>query len=298
MKLNSLARFRRRRRFKKILLILAALFIGFVIAAESRFAFTRLWNITVYPPDALPQHAVWGILTPRQERFWPAFFFTKGEYEKLLESYYPVTAQAELRGWGNFRLTVKPLVPIYKVYWGGKFWYLANDGKLWLSSLSENKILDEHNADNLPVLAWSADRATPIDISQTDGNVYGSSMPIPLINGWYRMAEELGWMKYIKFIQAGVREGRPVVRLIFYAPDNTNGAQLLLPNEAESWAESGLAVKKLYSNISNMPRDIFIDCTYKGKILLRNLGENKPAETKEDQSASKQSAAKNKTKKK
>ncbi|MDO4560237.1 MAG: hypothetical protein Q4C86_04735 [bacterium] len=275
MKLNSLGRFRRRRRLKKILLALCALLVGFLIAAESRFAFMRVGDVTISPPHILPQYAVWGTITPEQERFWPSFWLAKGDYEKLIEAYYPADVTLALRGWGKFSLAVSPLIPLYKVYWGGKFWYLSGEGKLWLSSLPENKILAEHSAESLPVLAWGADRATPIDIAQADGNVFGSSLPLPLIRSWYRMAEELGWSKSVKFIQAGVKEGTPVVRVIFYTAGNENGAQLLLPNEAERWPETGLAVKKLYGGISNLPPDIFIDGTYKGKILIRNLKQDK-----------------------
>lgn len=275
MRLNSLGRFRRRRRLKKILLVLCALLVGFLIAAEGRFAIMRIGDITISPPNILPQYAVWGTITPEQERFWPFFWLAKGDYEKLIESYYPADVELTLHGWGKFGLAVSPLVPLCKVYWGGKFWYLSGEGKLWLSSLPENKILAEHLAESLPVLTWGADRATPIDITQVDGNVFDSSLPIPLIRSWYRMAEELGWSKSVKFIQAGVKEGTPVVRVIFYTAGNENGAQLLLPNEAMRWPETGLAVKKLYGGISNLPPDIFIDGTYKGKILIRNLKQDK-----------------------
>ena len=280
MKLNSLGRFRRRRRLRKILLVLCALLVGFMIAAESRFAFMRIGDIRLEPANILPQYAVWGVITPDQERFWPSFWFAKGDYVRLLEAYYPVDVSLELRGWGKFHLNVAPLIPIYKVYWGGKFWYLSAEGKLWLSSLPENKILAEHTAEGLPVLTWGADRATPIDISQVEGNIHESSLPIPLIKSWYRMTKELGWDKYVKFIQAGVKEGTPVVRVIFYTAGNENGAQLLLPNEADRWAETGLAVKKLYGGISNLPPDVFIDGTYKGKILIRNLIDDKKGEIK------------------
>ena len=275
MKLNSLERFRRRRRLRKILLLLAALFVGFLIAAEGRYAVMRVSDIAVLPPDALPQRAVWGVLTPKQERFWPALLASKKDYEGLIENYYPAEVKLKLRGWGRFRLVVQPLVPSFKVFWGGRYWYLSGDGKLWLSSLEYNSMLDEHDAESKPVLTWGTDRATPIDMAEVKGNILSSSIPIKLIKSWYSMAEELGWGKSVKFIQAGVKEGAPIVRVIFYTAGNKNGAQLLLPNEAEKWAETGLAVRKLYGGIANLPPDVYIDGTYKGKILIRNLGAEK-----------------------
>ena len=133
MKLNSLARFRRRRRLIKILLLAFAVFTGFLLAAEGRYAVMRLGDISVTPPGALPQHVVWGVLTTRQELFWPSLLSSKKEYEEIIENYYPADVKLKLRGWGKFRLEVKPLAPAYKVFWGGKYWYLSEEGKLWSS---------------------------------------------------------------------------------------------------------------------------------------------------------------------
>lgn len=282
MKLNSLARFRRRRRLRKILLLAAAVFIGFLLAAEGRYAVMRLSDISVKPQGALPQHVVWGVLTARQELFWPSLFTSKKEYEDIIENYYPADVKLRLRGWGRFRLDVKPLVPSYKVYWGGKYWYLSEEGRLWPSSLKENAMLKEHDAEKKPVLTWGTDRATPVDMGDLKGNVLSSSIPIKLIRSWYAMSEELGWGRSVKFIQAGVKEGTPIVRIIFYTAGNKNGAQLLLPNEAEKWPETGLAVKKLYGGIENLPPDIYIDGTYKDKILIRNLRDEQNEEEKKE----------------
>ena len=294
MKLNSLARFRRRRRLIKLLLLAAAVFIGFLLAAEGRYAVMRLGDISVAPPGALPQHVVWGVLTPRQELFWPSLLASKKEYEETIESYYPADVKLRLRGWGKFRLEVRPLVPSYKVFWGGKYWYLSDEGKLWSSSLRENMMLREHDAEKKPVLTWGTDRATPVDMGNLKGNVLSSSIPIRLIRSWYAMSDELGWGRNVKYIQAGVKEGSQIVRVIFYTAGNKNGAQLILPNEAEKWPETGLAVKKLYGGIENLPPDIYIDGTYKGKILIRNLRvEQKQQEITETPPDSKGAAKKN-----
>ena len=53
-----------------------------------------------------------------------------------------------------------------------------------------------------------------------------------------------------------------------------------MADDAERWAEAVLAVRKLYGALENMPPDIFIDCTYKDKILLRNTGAGKKEEKK------------------
>ena len=106
-------------------------------------------------------------------------------------------------------------------------------------------------------------------------------LPLALISRWYAQINALKLAPYVKYVQAGVKEGTPVVRLILYRPGTKeNGAQLLLPDEAERWAEAVLAVRKLYGALENMPPDIFIDCTYKDKILLRNTGAGEKEEKK------------------
>ncbi|MEG1824753.1 MAG: hypothetical protein RRY12_06610 [Cloacibacillus sp.] len=271
MKLRSLASFRRYRRLKKFLLVLAAAALGFMAAAEGRFSVMRISDIQVTPAHILPQYAVWGTLSPAQEAFWPSFWFAKNEYKGLIEAYYPVTVAPEICGWGKFSLTVAPLSPLYKIFWAGKFWYLAENGKVWPSSLAANTLLAAHNADKLPILSWSEERATPINLAGAPGNIFTSSLPLPLIKSWYSKTEQLGWNRSIKFIQAAIREGTPVVRIIFYTAGDENGAAMILPEDAKLWDEAAVAIKKLYGGIANLPPDLYIDCTYNGKILIKNV---------------------------
>ncbi len=283
MKSNSLGRFRRRRTLKKFLIILCALAGGLIFAAEARFAVSRISLIEQTPADALPQYVLWGTIPSARERFWPLFWLHRNEYKELIEAFYPVEVNISLTGWGKFRVSSSPLVPVYRVYWGGRFWHLSAEGKLWLSSLAENRLIDASAAGKRPLLAWGADRATPIDMADHNGNVFKSSLPLARISRWYAQIGALKLAPHVKYVQAGVKEGSPVVRLILYKPGSgENGAQLLLPDDAEKWAEAVLAIKKLYGAPENMPPDILIDCTYKEKILLRNTGEG----TKEGKKAS------------
>ena len=281
MKSNSLGRFRRRRRLKKFLIVLCALGAGLLFAAETRFAVSRVHVIAQVPAEALPQHVLWGTIPPQSERFWPIFWLHRKEYKDLIEAYYPVELELSLSGWGKFIARTRTLVPAYRVYWGGRLWYLSAEGKLWLVSLAENNLIDRSASDKRPVLVWGADRATPIDMAAPEGNIFHSSLPLVQISRWYAQLDSLKLTPYVRYVQAGVKEGTPVVRLIFYrAATRENGPQFLLPDEAEHWAESVLAVRKLYGALENMPPDIFIDCTYKDKILLRNTGEGEKEENK------------------
>ena len=102
MKSNSLGRFRRRRKLKKILLILCALAAGLLAAAEARFAVSRVSLIEQHPANALPQYVLWGTIPSERERFWPSFWLHRKEYKDLIEAYYPVEIDVSLTVGANF----------------------------------------------------------------------------------------------------------------------------------------------------------------------------------------------------
>ncbi|MDL2298784.1 hypothetical protein LJC40_06530 [Synergistaceae bacterium OttesenSCG-928-D05] len=262
---------RRKHRFLKIFLVLIALAGGLGVAAESRYAVMRIADISVRPRgDILSSETVWGLVSEREEAFWPYLWAAKKSYEKALEEYYPVKVRMKLVGWGKFELETTYLQPLYRLFWDNKYWYVSQDGKVWLATLDMNKWLNLDEVMRKPVLTWGEVRTTPVDMASEDGNVYVSSLPIARIRGWYENIELLGWSGYVKFIQAGKREGISVVRLIFKDAQGGNGADVLFPDDPVLWQEPGLAIKKIYPDAAKLPPEIFIDTTYKGKILVRN----------------------------
>lgn len=271
MRFVSLAVSRKSRRRIKALSVLLAILVGCLLAAEGRYAVLRVRDIEVLSPELIPDKAVWGTMTARQEACWPLFWSDSREYTKRLENYYPVKAELSLRGWGRFRLKAEPLVPVFRMYWGGKFWYVDSDGFTWLAELPENKYVATKECDSRPALSWGSDRSTPLNLAADDGNVYVSSLPVGRVLEWYRNVETMGWTRQVKFMQAGVREGQPVVRLIFYDAAGAEGVNMLFADDPKSWYEAALAVKKLYPDIQKIQTKIFIDTTYKGKILVKNI---------------------------
>ncbi len=270
MKLNFSGTSRKTKKKIKFYLLIFAFAAGILAASESRYVVFRLTDITAEPSAILSQHVIWGTVTPKQEKCWPLFWLSTKSYCRLIEDYYPVDLRMKLSGFGKFKLEVKPLDPVFKLYWGGKFWYASHDGKVWLTSLEINRFVDSDAVNSLPVLSWSTDRTTPLQISEKHGNVYRSSLPIEHILKWYENVKALGWNKKVKFIQAGIIEGKAVVRLIFYDKTGGNGVNVMFVDDPELWQEAGLAVKKIYPDFTNISPDLFIDTTYKGKILVKN----------------------------
>ena len=270
MKLNFWAVSKRTRKRLKLFLVIMSLSCGILAAVEARYAFLRLHDIEADPGGIISQQAIWGTIKPSQEKVWILFWLSKEEYCRNIEAYYPVNLRMGLSGWGKFRLEVLPLEAAFRMYWGGRYWYVSADGRMWLSSLRESSFTSTEKADELPLLTWSTDRETPADLSGEHGNVFRSSLPLEKIMLWHENLKALGWSKNVKYIQAGFREGNYVVRLILYGPDGENGANIMLPDDPKEWQTTGLAIKKIYPEVSAISPGIFIDATYKDKILVKN----------------------------
>ena len=260
---------KKRKKRRKILLILTVILFGVFWAAESRYAFFRIRNIEVTPPDILSQRDVWGSLSKYQERYWPLLWVTKDRQSKLIAMYHPMDVKLNLTGWGCFALDCVPLKPEIKMYWGGKYWYVASDGRVWLASLEQKRTVPD-KMHKVPLLYWSSDRTSPVDIAKGNGNVYVSSLPITKIMEWYGNIESFGWTKHVKYIQAVMRDGKPVVKIVFIPRLPESYLEILFSDDPAEWRDIGAAVKKIFTNLEEMPKKIFIDATYKDKIIVKN----------------------------
>jgi hypothetical protein len=259
------------RRKVKIYVILAAFAAGVLVAAESRYVIFRLQDIETSPQNILPQHALWGTLSRIQERFWPFFWLSSRSYAELIERYYPVEIKLHISGWGRFKAEVTRLEPAFTMYWKDKVWFVSAGGKVWPAYIEEDEFTAQKKAKERPVLSWGKERTTPIDISIDSGNVFPSSLPIQRIMQWYEMLDVVGWSSGVRSLQAGVKEGQPVVRLVFYNTESgKDGASVLLADDPKKWGTALLAIKKIYNDPLKIPSGIFIDTTYEGKILVKN----------------------------
>lgn len=261
---------RRTRKRIKLSLLLASLAAGLLYAAESRFAILRLYEIKTEPAYIIPNDIVWGTVSSKQEKCWPVLWLHRKSYCRLIEKYYPVNAALTLSGWGRLTLRLETLEPAFMMHWGDRYWYVSEDGRAWQTSFEENNLVSIGRAVSQPALSWSSDRATPLDVSSESVNIYQSSLPVAKITKWYENVDALGWKNDVKFIQAGMKEGQMIVRLIFADASGADGVNIIFADDPSLWQEAGLAVKKIYPDLNKISSKIFIDTTYKGKILVKN----------------------------
>lgn len=273
MRSTSSESFKSKRRSKfllKLFLILLAVLAGTFMALESRHKIFRIAAIEISPAAAeLASGSIWIGIPRRAERFWPLFFVSRHTYEAVLESAHPVKASLRLKGWGRFSIDTEYLYPLFRLYWREGYWYVSSGGRMWLATLPDNDRIDLKLAQARPALFW--DKALPLPFEVADETaVLRSSLPIAKISAWYENLEYLGWTDKVRMMYAGRKESVPIVRLAFKAPAGGDGAAVLFSDAPELWREPGMAVKVLYADMSKVSSDIFVDATYKGKIIVGN----------------------------
>lgn len=262
---------RRWRRFLKLSLIVFALLAGGLSALEKRCQTLRVAAIETNSAIAsLAADTVWGEIPREAESFWPFLWTSKRSYEAAIEKAHPVKAELRFKGWGRFKLELEPLRPLFKLYWEDEYWYVSSEGKMWLASVADNQYADLSEVLNKPPIVWDKGRTTPFDIVNAEGVVHRSSLPVSLIKQWYDNVDFLGWTEKVRKVQTGKREGMFVVQLVLKNGKDGSGAGVLFPDNPELWREAGLAVKTIYTDITKISPDIFIDTTYKGKIIVSN----------------------------
>jgi len=250
-------------------MILLAIAAGSLVALESRHKTLRIVEIEAGPAAAdLVSETIWAGIPKIAERFWPLLWISRRTYEAAIESAHPVNANLRFKGWGKFKVETEYLHPLFRVYWENKNWYVSSDGRMWPDKLQENYWMDLEQIRARPALAWGKDMAAPFGTAAV-GEVRNSSLPMDKISGWYDTLEFLGWNEKVRVMFAGRRDGMPVVRLVFKGP-NDAGVSVLFPDSPELWRGLGMAVKKIYPDIAKISPDIFIDATYKDKIIVGN----------------------------
>lgn len=262
---------RKSRRAIKRFLVFWAILAGMLTALEMRYKTLRVADIETDSATVSPMAmTVWTEIPYKAENFWPLLWMTKRTYEAAIERVHPVKAELRFKYWGRFRLEVEYLTPLFKLYWENNYWYVSSEGSIWLANLPDNNLINLSDVLRRPVLAWGKERSTLFDIVNANGNVHRSSLPMTQIAAWYYNVELLGWTGQVKSMHTGWREEHPVVRLVFDNGSGGDGVEVLFPDDPKRWRESGLAVKKIFPDVMKISPEIFIDTTYKDKIIVSN----------------------------
>lgn len=258
-----------KKKWKKGRIILFFLIAGFLYGLEQRYHVFRVANISYVPDNILEQDMVWRAMPEKAAVFWPILFWRSDVLKSEIEHYYPVHVDLKSVGWGKFRLNVIPLEPYIKVYWSGMTWYLSDEGKIWRVSLGANALVHGIESPKRPLLVWGKDMPIPINMDKQRGDITQSSLPVQRIKSWYHELDRLGWNEKINRVTAIRSEGRFVLKLEFKTLFEKKMVIMINDDPAE-WQSISQAVSAIQKDRSVRSEDLFIDTTYKGKLIVRS----------------------------
>ena len=212
---------------------------------------------------------VWHAMPEKAEVFWPILLWRSDVLKSEIEHYYPVSAHFKSVGWGKFRLDVIPLEPFIKVYWSGVTWYLSDEGKIWRVSLGANALVHGITSPKRPLLVWGKEMPIPINMDKQRGDITQSSLPIQRIKSWYYEFDRLGWNEKIYRVTATRSEGRTILNLEFKTLSEKKMV-IIVNDDPVGWQSISQAVSEIQRDRAVRSEDLFIDTTYKGKLIVRS----------------------------
>lgn len=257
------------RKWRKGRILFFFLLAGFIYGLEQRYHLFRVADISSAPDNILKQDLVWHALPEKSEVFWPILFWKFDVLKSKIEHYYPVNVGFRCTGWGKFRLNVIPLEPFIKVYWSGITWYLSDEGKIWRVSLGANALVHGIDSPKRPLLVWGKEMPIPINMDKQRGDITQSSLPVQRIKSWYHEFDRLGWNEKIYKVTATRSEGRSVLKLEFKTLLEKKMV-IIVNDDPVGWQSISQAVLEIQRDQAAESADLFIDTTYKGKLIVRS----------------------------
>ncbi|MFP4481222.1 MAG: hypothetical protein ACLFN0_00335 [Thermovirgaceae bacterium] len=104
-------------------------------------------------------------------------------------------------------------------------------------------------------------RRIPVD------RVMTSQAPIRKLSSWKEKLEELGFYGRLDSIAVLRKDGEQFLELLLRRSPRT--VRVLVPALSEEWGHLLTAVDEILDQTSAVDRDLYIDATYSGKILVR-----------------------------
>ena len=245
----------------KARLILLSFICGLLYFADERFDFFRMRALEIVPSGIIADKIIWEAVPKSAESYWFTLFFDSN-FEKKIESYFPVQVDLSITGWGRYRVSLAPLKTFIYVSWNSKMWLLSKDGRMWPSNLRGTASIKGLSFPDKPILVWDPNLAIPIDTGGQSCDIYESGLPIAKITKWYEAIEKIGWSKYVHCLIAKKIDGRPVVQIVFGAEPGVTG-ELILKEDTSDWAALSAALKELYPNVPHhIPPGSVVNATY------------------------------------
>jgi len=241
---------------------------GVLYCTEERFQFFRLRSITFDSLALVSDEQIWKRVGPMEHRFWPLFSLNLGHIERSIMAEAPVEIHIARTGRGVFRIEAKPLEPWFMVFWAGGEWFLAREGRMWSVHHSMNGIISQQSAREGAVLVWGPGLPDPIPSgADIENSVKDSVIPCDEIDSWKEALDSLGFYKKTSSITINRSEGRRTVEILERTGEGS--VRILLDESPALWPPLLEAVNDILSQTGLRDKNLLVDTTYSGKILVR-----------------------------
>jgi hypothetical protein len=246
---------------RKAGLLLFSFICGALYFAETRYDFFRLRELEIAPTGALPDAVIWSSVPGPSERFWPFLALNKRTYVRGIVGFFPVEIKLAVKGWGRYRVSIKPLEPILYVSWRSRMWLLSKNGRMWPANLQSNATVKGMVFPDKPILAWDSGLAMPIDPERQSGEIYPSSLPMKKIDKWYETIEKIGWKDDIYCVLAKKINGRPVVQILLGSGGGA-ASEIIVKEDASDWLSLALALEHVFPGMGRkVPKGYVVNAT-------------------------------------
>lgn len=250
------------------LLLFLSCILGMLYCTENAYQNLRFKGVSFESLALLPDEFFWKRLDAVSHRFWPFLIIRRSSIERSIMSVAPVVVQINMEKPGFFSVSFKPLDPWFMVFWSGGEWFLSRSGRMWSVHHELNNIIAQQTAIEGPVLIWGEGLPDPVPSGiRIEKDVVDSSIPIKDLESWKKALEDSGFYTRISSITINRREGKRVVEIL--ERKDPGSVRIVLNDSTDNWASLLGAVDDIYTQSGATGKNIVVDTTYTGKVLVR-----------------------------
>ena len=247
------------------ILMVMSVACGFFYGVEEKLYLFRLRNIDVVPENVLIEKETASLISRSSARFWPLLFIGYPSWKMEMEKKYPVRSLIRVDGWGEVVIEWLCLQPIFIVNWHNERWFITSNGMTWHES---NPLWSEANPDvhNLLTLKWHNSMPPLVPDEANPNGVRQSIFPVVRTIELVEAIRKTPWIQKIKALELIKIAGELAVMVEVASLDKD--VSILFEFSESTWNDLAPALETIVK--SSDAKALYLDATYKDKIVIRN----------------------------
>jgi len=190
------------------------------------------------------------------------------DLEAFLERTTPVFVNTRMTGFGSFVADIELLSPRFVVEWNGEMWCISEEGRMW--NLAERGLgFRELEIPVRPI--WRIQLPSPVDAAKQflPSGVFPVIFSTEVIDDFLEGLGNASWFGGVEKISIGRRAGDDLFELHYVWEERD--FTILIQRSKHELEELSLALEYILNRLRLEDGNHFIDATYNGKVVVRNL---------------------------